>query len=237
MRKEIILVEDEKELAENYSEILEELGYNVLAIFDNSLNTLDYLTVKQADLILIDIKIKGEKDGIALAKIIHRDYGIPVIFTTAYSSDQNLEQAFESSPINYLVKPISRDNFKAALYLAFQNPTEVIPDASSERIKIRTKGYVFYLLVDDIVFLKADGLYSVITTKDSKTYLERGTLKEFHQRLPANLFVRVHKSFLINLRYVNSFNARYIELLDYQVPMRRGFYSEFKSLVETGGAV
>lgn len=232
MKKKIILVEDEKDLAENYTEILEDLGYEVLANFDNALNTLEYLNFKRPDLMLIDIKIKGETDGIALARLIQRDYGIPIMFTTAFSSDRILEQAFESSPINYLVKPIGRDNFKSALYLAFQQNAELPAKLNSKKIKIRTKGYVFYLPVDDIVFLKADGLYTIITTKDEKTYLERGILKEFHQHLPSNQFVRVHKTYVINIHYVDTFNSKFIDVLTYKIPMRRGFYREFKLLFE-----
>lgn len=235
MRKQLILVEDEQDLAENYSEILEDLGFEVLATFDNALNTLDYLSGKTPDLILIDIKIKGEKDGISLAKVIRRDYGIPIIFTTAFSSDKILEQAFESLPVNYLVKPISRDNFKSALYLAFKNTADLFSRDKSTKIKIRTRGYVFYLLVDDIVFLKADGLYTVITTRDDKTYLERGIIKDFLQRLPAGQFVRVHKTYAVNLKFVTSFNGKNIDLNTYSVPMRRGFYGEFKSLLDRRG--
>lgn len=232
MRKQLILVEDEQDLAENYTEILEDLGYEVLATFDNALNTLDYLSGKKPDLILIDIKIKGEKDGISLAKVIQRDFGIPIIFTTAFSSDRVLEHAFESSPVNYLVKPISRDNFKAALYLAFQNAEERPSTIRSKKIQIRARGYVFYLLVDDIVFLEADGLYTVITTKDNKTYLERGILKDLLQQLPAEQFVRVHKSYAVNLRFVTTFNSKYIDLFTCKIPMRRAFYGEFKLLFE-----
>lgn len=234
MRKQLILVEDEQDLAENYTEILEGLGYEVLASFDNALNTLDYLSGKKPDLILIDIKIKGEKDGISLARVIQRDFGVPIIFITALSSDRVLEHAFESSPVNYLVKPISRDNFKTALYLAFQNAKGTPVRTGSKKIKIREKGYVFYLPVDDIVFLKADGLYTVITTRDNKTYLERGILKDLHQQLPKEQFVRVHKTYVVNLQLVKAFNSKQIDVLSYKIPMRRGFYSDFKSLFETG---
>jgi DNA-binding LytR/AlgR family response regulator len=92
---------------------------------------------------------------------------------------------------------------------------------------------VFYLFAEDIVFLKADGLYTSITTKDGKTYLERGVLKMLHKQLPEKQFIRVHKSYVINLRYVKAFNSKYIDVLDYKIPMRRAYYVEFKLLFAT----
>jgi len=232
MRKNIVLVEDEPDLAENYREILEYLGYEVLANFDSALATLDYLHAKKPDLMLIDIKIKGEKNGIELARVIQRDYGIPIIFTTAYSNDATLEQAFESAPINYLVKPITLENFKTALYLAFNTRNSLQVRPTSKKIKIRSKGYVFYLAADEVVFLKADGLYTTFITMDDTTFLERGVLKDVHKLFPEDQFIRVHKSYVINLRFVKSFNSKHIELLTYKIPMRRGYYNEFKSFFE-----
>lgn len=230
MKNRLVLVEDEKDLAENYAEILEDLGYEVLGRFDNALSVLDYLRAKRPDLLLMDINLKGETDGVALAKLVTRDYGIPIIFTTAYSGDRVLREAFESFPVNYLVKPISRDTFKTALYLAFNQQTGSPRREDSTRIQLKAKGYVFYLFAEDIVYLKADGLYTAITTKDGKTYLERGVLKILHKQLPEKQFIRVHKSYVINLRYVKAFNSKSIEVINYKIPMRRAFYAEFKSL-------
>lgn len=230
MKNKLVLVEDEKDLAENYAEILEDLGYEVLALFDNALSVLDFLRAKRPDLMLMDINLKGETDGVALAKLVTKDYGIPIIFTTAYSGDRVLREAFESFPVNYLVKPISRDTFKTALYLAFNQQSSTPRREDSTKIQLKAKGYVFYLFAEDVVFLKADGLYTSITTKDGKTYLERGVLKMLHKQLPEKQFIRVHKSYVINLRYVKAFNSKYIDVLDYKIPMRRAFYAEFKLL-------
>ncbi|WP_332912485.1 LytTR family DNA-binding domain-containing protein [Algoriphagus boritolerans] len=69
------------------------------------------------------------------------------------------------------------------------------------------KGYLVPVPYSEIVYLKADGLYTKVYTK-AKSYLVRDILKSFEEKLPADIFLRVHKSFLVNISFIASFNAK-----------------------------
>ncbi|WP_209328940.1 LytR/AlgR family response regulator transcription factor [Lunatimonas salinarum] len=232
MKNKIIIIEDDPDLAENYSELIEELGYAVLGIFDNAPAVLYFLKGAKPDLILIDIKIKGEFDGIDLAKVIQRDHGVPIIFMTAFSDDRTLEHAFSTKPLNYLVKPISKDSFKTALYLATSSIIPKDVDQRGQRIKVRDKGYITYLFTYEIVALKAEGLYTRLITSNRSTILERKILKELHVELPQDQFIRVHKSHVVNIKYIKSLNSKTLVAGHLTIPIRRGYYNELKSILD-----
>jgi two-component system response regulator LytT len=229
MKNKVVLVEDDPDLAENYSETLESLGYQVIGCFDNSLATLEFLAGHRPDVALIDIRIKGEQDGISLARVIERYYTFPVIFITAYTDDRTLEHAYQTTPANYLVKPVSRETFKTALFLVFNSRSSVRVRPESKRVMLRSRGYIVYLYADEIVYLKADGLYTVICTHANEKYTERCLLKEFMDKLPPDQFLRVHKSYIVNLNYVEAFNSKEIEVNQQIIPIRRGLFGYFKN--------
>ncbi|EON76465.1 two-component hybrid sensor and regulator [Lunatimonas lonarensis] len=233
MTNRVIIVEDDSDLAENYSELIEQLGYKVLGVFDNAPSVLYFLKATQPDLILLDIKIKGEFDGIDLARVIQRDYSIPVLFMTAYSDDSTLEHAFLTTPVNYLVKPISRETFKTALHLASSRISTHKGGTDNRRIKIREKGYVTYLFSDEIVALQAEGLYTMIVTRDRNTFTERKLLKDFHAELPQHQFIRVHKSHVVNIHHIKSFNSKHLLAGHLRIPLRRGLFSKLSRLMGT----
>ncbi|MFN3803024.1 LytR/AlgR family response regulator transcription factor [Belliella pelovolcani] len=83
----------------------------------------------------------------------------------------------------------------------------------------------------DILFLKADGLYTKVYTK-TKTYVIRDILKDVLGDLPSSSFVRVHKSYLVNIKHINSFNSKELIIEDHTIPIRRGFYRELHQLTE-----
>jgi CheY-like chemotaxis protein len=88
----ILIVEDEEELASNISEILLNIGYEVAGIVTNAYDALEFLEGNTIDLVLMDILIKGDVDGIDLAYRIREKYDLPIVFSTAYSGTEFLER-------------------------------------------------------------------------------------------------------------------------------------------------
>lgn len=226
--KKILIVEDEEELAANISEILSGLDYQVASVVDNAKDALSFLETTQVDLVLMDIMIKGDLDGIDLAYKIREIYQIPIVFSTAYSGTEYLERISSDIHEGYLLKPFTVDSLKTAVFFGLKRYEErktINKQAPKGSLKVMDKGYLVPIPFSEILYLKADGLYTKIYTK-VKSYLVRDILKGFEEKLPEDQFFRVHKSYLINVEHVISFNAKKINLGETPVPIRRGLYKE-----------
>lgn len=226
--KKILIVEDEEELAVNISEILTDLDYNVARIVDNAKDALAFLEHNPVDLVLMDIMIKGDLDGIDLAYKVREIYEIPIVFSTAYSGTEYLERISSDIHEGYLMKPFTVDSLKTAVFFGlkrFEERKASPKETPKGSLKVMDKGYLVPIPFSEILYLKADGLYTKIFTK-VKSYLVRDILKSFDEKLPGEQFFRVHKSFLVNVSHVSSFNAKKLNLGETAIPIRRGLYKE-----------
>lgn len=117
-----MIVEDELITAEAIAVLLKKLNYNPIAIVPSGEEALSKIEILNLDLILMDIILAGTMDGIETAKIINRDYNIPIIFITAYGDKKTLDRAKLSEPYGYIVKPItSEDDLLPTIELAMYN--------------------------------------------------------------------------------------------------------------------
>jgi signal transduction histidine kinase len=114
----ILIVEDEGLIALEISTRLEELGYNVIGIAASASEAYCALDKRLPDIILMDIRINGSVDGIEAAEHIKEKYKIPVIYITAYASQETIERAKKTNPYGYLVKPIQERDLRITLEMA-----------------------------------------------------------------------------------------------------------------------
>ena len=111
----ILIVEDESIVAMDLSNQLKEMGYHVCAMADNGIDAIERAEQHKPDLVLMDIVIKGEMDGIETAKHIAHRYNIPVIFLTAYTDGGTVERAAKAAPYGYVSKPYLPKELRAAI--------------------------------------------------------------------------------------------------------------------------
>lgn len=114
----ILVVEDEVIIAMEIKNNLRSLGYEVTSIVDSSSKAIQKAEQDKPDLILMDIRIKGDLDGIETAEIIRNRFGIPVVFSTAYLDEERIERAKITMPFGYLLKPIQERDLKVTLEMA-----------------------------------------------------------------------------------------------------------------------
>jgi two-component system, LytTR family, response regulator len=168
----------------------------------------------QPDLVFLDIQMPEMTGLEVLKRLKHRPQ---IIFSTAY--DQYAVTAFELNALDYLLKPFSMDRFDAAIDRALATVVAV-PDAVNtalnllcgdgrnrlERILVRDRGQIFPVNVSEIAYMKSDQKYTAIYVGD-KTFLVRVGIAELAERLDPGRFVRIHRSMLANLDFVESMRA------------------------------
>jgi len=106
-RARLLIVEDEAIVARDLQGRLKRLGYQVCAIVASGAGAIEAASQHRPDLVLMDIVLKGDMDGIEAAEVIGRDYEIPTVFLTAYADQQTLQRAKLTVPLGYIVKPFT----------------------------------------------------------------------------------------------------------------------------------
>jgi len=114
----ILIVEDDAIIATAIESQLQSLGYDVTSIVDTGEKAIEKVEVDKPDLILMDIHIKGNMDGIDTAEVIRNKFGIPVIFSTAFLDTERIERAKITIPFGYVLKPVQERDLKVTLEMA-----------------------------------------------------------------------------------------------------------------------
>ncbi|MCB0736166.1 MAG: response regulator [Bacteroidetes bacterium] len=226
----ILVVEDEIVIAQDIRFALEDVGYTVLGIardYDGAIKAFDY---ELPDLLLLDITLKGDKTGIDVASYVRENFEVPFIFITSHANRSTLEQAKATRPNGYLVKPFNQDDLYTSIEVALYNfneskvaQTESIAKAQpfKDSMFIKSSGVFQRLRYDDILYLEADGVYTNIYANNGKRYAERQILLEFEKQLDDSKFMRVHRSYIINLEKLDSLKQDQVIIGEHQVPLGR----------------
>lgn len=122
----ILIVEDELLIAKNLSPKLEKLGYQIADIVSSGADAIQRARELRPDLILMDIVIKGDIDGIETAAIINQELDIPIIYTTAYADDETLQRAENTGSYGYLLKPFKEREMHATIKIALSKHQEAV---------------------------------------------------------------------------------------------------------------
>jgi DNA-binding LytR/AlgR family response regulator len=241
----VLIVEDEELYADKMEMQLDKLGYEHLATVDNSDEALREIETTLPDLILMDVNINGEYDGIELADMIHQKEDIPIIFITSLEDDMTFRRAKRTNPVGFLTKPFNELQLQRSIELVvsqLEKKEEVKHKETKAPLEVFTTSHFFIknrqklekVNFEDIVYLEADGRYTQIITKNKK-YLIRKPLQELHSRLNTNQFVQSHRSFILNLKLVTSVDLfeMIINLDGFHVPLSKRLKEDFLKRLET----
>lgn len=115
MKKKILIVEDQKIIAVDLERTLKSRGYAIAGICDTGEDALKLTDENKPDLILMDILLNGEKNGIETAQMIKKNYNIPIIYLTALTDMDTYLKAVKTEPLKYLMKPVEYDSLERAI--------------------------------------------------------------------------------------------------------------------------
>lgn len=240
----ILIVEDEFLIADEIARTLVRLNHTPLDPVDNGDKALEVLSQQAVELVLMDINIAGDTDGIATALLVRRQFAVPVVFLTARSDAATISRAKLAQPYGYLVKPFTDDSLRAqieiALYNAYQAPpprpaaveTPAASDTSSfTSLALFVRKGTGHVKVpfDSILYAEALQNYVRLHTAEGN-YVFDSSLKELEPKLPCNFF-RTHRSHVVNLNHVSAYEDGYVLLGGdhLPVPVSRSCKEELKS--------
>jgi len=223
----ILIVEDNFIIAEDLKSILIDLEYNVIDIAMSYFEAVEAISAKKPDLCLLDIVIKGEKDGIDLAETINKDFGLPFLFITSHSDKHTVDRAKKTFPKGYIIKPFDQDDVYTSIEMA-----AAMAGANTKQepsILIRQNGILNKVFIHDITYVKSDKNYLELYTSQGAKYLQRQSLKEFLEQPNTGQFCQVHKSYAVNLNHISSFNADDVFINTETIPVGNKYYTEIKA--------
>ena len=212
----------------------------IVAECDNGFDAVKTITELRPDLIFLDIQMP-RLSGLEVLELTQRDHG--VIFTTAY--DQHALKAFDLRAVDYLLKPFAQARFDEALVrartLLGQASTGLRalaaqPVGKLERLLVRERNQVFVLALGTVACIEAQDDYIQIYCP-GKTYLKTQSLGDLETRLDPTLFVRVHRSWIINLAQLKNIERlakdSFVAVLHtgQQVPISRAGHERIKALI------
>ena len=116
--RSILLVEDEQVTAMEIQAMLRELNYDVVDAVSRSEQVYTSVEEHEPDLIIMDIRLQGEEDGIEVVTNLQKTHEIPVIYLTAHSDQETLDRARVTQPCGYLIKPVTQEDLKSSIEMA-----------------------------------------------------------------------------------------------------------------------
>ena len=226
----ILIVEDEMIIAANMSLQLTALGYEVTGIMLKGEDALVHIKQNQPDIILLDIHLKGELTGIETAQIIQQDANIPVIYVTANADEAHFNEAKTTNPYAFISKPFKKLDLQRAIELTINriqsekdaailsNKDEISPFILSDCIFVRHHEKMVKVSIKDILYIEAERNYCRIYCHN-KEYLLAITLKDMDEKLPNKHFIRVHRSFIVNLCQIDEIATSHIVISKKAIPI------------------
>lgn len=220
----ILIVEDNLIIAEDLKFILVDLGYDVVGMAMSYFEALECIEQKRPNLCLLDITIRGEKDGIDLGATINDEYGIPFLYITSHSDKTTVTRAKSTNPKGYLIKPFDKDDVYTSIEMAMAQTS--ITDAPS--LLIRQNGQLKKVYIHEITYLKADGNYIELMTIHQKKFTQRNSIKNILNQEYFKSFCQVHKSYAVNKKHIQSLNAQQVHGKDFSIPMGSTYFAMVK---------
>lgn len=225
-----IIVDDEPLARGEMRSLINEISkIDILGEFSNAPSALEFLKDNAVDLIFLDIEMPMVT-GLEFVEMLPKKSLI--IFTTAYS--QYALKSYELEAVDYLLKPIDPHRLRKALDKAVLYTELLSKDTVKNTVESNTADFLFIkadrrfykIPFADIKFIEGLKDYVVIHTRQQKL-ITAMNLKTIHQKISEEIFIRVSKSYLVNVDFVDSFDNHNIYIEDAEIPLGEVYKSEF----------
>lgn len=219
----ILILEDELIISYEIIQILKDFGYENFYTAINYTEAVEQSEKVKPDIAIIDINLSGNKTGIDFANYLNKNGATPFIYLTSNTDKSTIDIALKTKPNAYLPKPINRASIYSALEIAISGLSEKASPIIkfTDSLFIREKDMFVKVPVNDVIYLKGVGNYTEVFTKQKKFTL-RTSIGGILDNNLKEIFLRTHKSYIINIKHVQSFNLNKIIMSDtIEVPISK----------------
>jgi DNA-binding LytR/AlgR family response regulator len=226
---QVLIVEDEFIIADYIQGCLLNLGYKVDGICTSYDEAITALQNQQTDIAIIDITIKGDKNGIDIANYITANLDIPFVFASSHGDKGTIDKAKQTRPAAYLVKPFTEEDLYAAIETALVNfgnrkmktETEEEIILINDGFFIRHKNKFIKILLEELLYAEANDNYVNLFTAETH-YTLKTTLLKLQEVLP-HYFLRIQKSYIVNLQQLKSFDTEEVVVHNKTLPIGKSY--------------
>ncbi|PIF30398.1 LytTR family two component transcriptional regulator [Flavobacterium sp. 9] len=231
MKIKCVLIDDEPlaiKVLQNY--FTNFTDFEVIGTFNNSLEALDFINSTSVDAVFLDINMPM-MTGFELISLIENK--TKVIITTAFR--EFAAESYDLDVLDYLVKPIPLPRFikcinKITTEFNVKNNIKVETTKGDSHIFIKVDKKMMKINIEEILFVEGMKEYIKVVTPD-KTYITHKSLTSLSEELPADRFLRIHKSYVIALNKVKSIEGNRIQIQSYTIPIGRNYSKEVKNKI------
>ncbi|MFN7911459.1 MAG: LytR/AlgR family response regulator transcription factor [Bacteroidota bacterium] len=235
MKYQCLIVDDEpiaQQILESYISQIDSL--HIAGKCSNAFEALNVLHQEQIDILFLDIKMPS-LSGLEMLKTLQNPP--KVILTTAFSEFG--VESYEFGIVDYLLKPISFERFlKAVNKIVIPKSTNLEKEENDEKLssdptfiffKADKKIHKYYF--SEILFIEGSGNYVKIHTKNDKPLMVLDKLIELYDKLPQKNFIRVHKSFIVNVSHIQKIEGNMLKIQDKSIPISATYKQKLEGLI------
>lgn len=225
-KKKVYIIEDNGLNRASLESILIANNFEIVGSKASAEKAWDDLQKVDIDIVLIDIHLAGEEDGVWLAEKIRAHKNLPFIYLTAYGDAKTIEKISKTKPNGYLMKPYNTPTLLTTIQIAIEefkdNNKGLDQENFEEIIYIKDRYSRIKVQVSEIEYIKSDGNYINIVL-ERKKYLIRGKLLDFQKELPESIFLQVHQRFVINTGKISSVGNNCVKINDTEIPVSKRY--------------
>ena len=210
-------------IIENYA--LQIPFLNLIEKFSNPMDAIQLLKTQKIDLIFLDIQMP-QISGINFLKSINTD--AKIIFTTAY--DKYAVESYDFAAADYLLKPFSFERFLKSVQKVMDGKGPV-NNEKNEYIFVKSGAKYINVLLTDILYVEGLKDYVIIHLKDKKIVVLQ-TMKSMEEKLSAQSFIRVHRSFIVSLKKIDSVDGSFVKINNNEIPIGDSFRDAFQKALK-----
>jgi DNA-binding LytR/AlgR family response regulator len=224
-----LIVDDEPpaiKIIKGYIELVPDIS--IIATCNNVLQAIEILKKEKIDLLFLDIQMP-KLTGIAFLKTLA--HPPRVIFTTAYR--EYAIDAFDMDAVDYLLKPISLERFLKAINKITNSTAEVLNTPTPGKqgfLYFRADRKMVKVFLDDMIYIESLKDYIKIHRLDNKPLTVKQSLATIEAMLPKDLFLRIHRSYIVSIDKVTAFTPHDVEIGSIEIPIGRQYSSNLKKL-------
>lgn len=212
----ILVVEDEVLIAEHIKKYLLSFSFSEIYLAHTKKMAVQMIDYILPELILLDLHLQGPKDGLELARMIDEKGNIPYLFITANADMLIIQEAIHTKASGYITKPVKKADLFASIQIALKSAAKT----DDSFLLVKEQYSSVKLRYNDILYIESSSNYIYIITKTQKI-MTRQSLDWAEMELPDHQFMRIHRSYIVNLSAVQRATSKSVFIGGMEIPISR----------------